>query len=109
MMLRGLLAAIAAAVMIAACGSSTPSGAAAVAGSARAARIGLQRIGAFSQPVYLAAAPGDPHRLFVVERTGRIVVLVHGRTRARPFLDISGKVNSGGGEQGLLSMAFAPD
>jgi glucose/arabinose dehydrogenase len=69
----------------------------------------LQRIGDFSQPVYLAAAPGDPHRLFVVERAGRIIVLVRGRRRARPFLDVSGQVNSGGGEQGLLSMAFAPD
>ncbi len=113
MTLRGLLAgaltAIAATALIAACGSSTPSGAATIADPARATRIGLQRIGDFSQPVYLTAAPGDPDRLFVVERAGRIVVLVRGRRRARPFLDISGKVNSGGGEQGLLSMAFAPD
>ena len=72
-------------------------------------RIGLQRIGVFSQPVYLAAAPGDTHRLFVVERTGRVIVLVRGRREARPFLDISSKVNAGGGEQGLLSVAFAPD
>src|SRR5262249_45103049 len=47
--------------------------------------------------------------LFVVERAGRVIVLVRGRRRARPFLDISGKVNSGGVEQGLLSIAFAPD
>ncbi len=107
--LAGALAAIAAAPILGACGSSTLSGAATVAGPARAARIGLQRIGVFSQPVYLAAAPGDPHRLFVVERAGRIIVLVRGRRRARPFLDITGKVNSGGVEQGLLSMAFAPD
>ena len=102
----GGLTAIIAAAIVAACGSSTPSGAAIVAGPAR---IALQRIGVFSQPVYLAAAPRDPHRLFVVERAGRIMVLVSGRRQARPFLDISGRVNSGGGEQGLLSMAFAPD
>jgi glucose/arabinose dehydrogenase len=108
-LLGGALAAIAATAIVAACGSSTPSGAATVAGSARASRIGLQRIGVFSQPVYLAAAPGDPRRLFVVERPGRIIVLVAGRRRARPFLDISGQVSSGGTEQGLLSMAFAPD
>jgi glucose/arabinose dehydrogenase len=113
MTLRGLFAraliAIAATAIIAACGASTPSGAATIVGPARAARIGLQRIGVFSQPVYLAAAPGDPHRLFVVECAGRIIVLVRGRRQTRPFLDISGKVNSGGGEQGLLSLAFAPD
>src|SRR2546427_10688845 len=50
------------------CGSSTPSGTTPAAGPARASRIGLQRIGAFSQPVYLAAALGNPHPLFVVER-----------------------------------------
>jgi glucose/arabinose dehydrogenase len=107
--LGGALIAVAATAIFAACGSSMPSGAATVAGSAHANGIGLQRIGVFSQPVYLAAAPGDPHRLFVVERAGRIVVLVRGRRRARPFLDISGQVNAGGAEQGLLSMAFAPD
>jgi len=63
----------------------------------------------FSQPVYVAAAPGDRRRLFVVERGGRIIVLVDGRRQARPFLDISSKVNSGGAEQGLLSIAFPPD
>ncbi len=113
MTLRGLLAGaltvVAAAAVIAACGSSTSSGAATVADPARASGIGLQRIGVFSQPVYLAAAPGDARRLFVVERGGRIIVLVRGRRQARPFLDISGKVNAAGGEQGLLSMAFAPD
>ncbi|HEY1520391.1 MAG TPA: PQQ-dependent sugar dehydrogenase [Solirubrobacteraceae bacterium] len=106
--LAGALTAIAAAGVVASCGSSTSSGAAAVADPAKASRIGLQRIGAFSQPVYLAAAPGDAHRLFVVEQGGRIIVLVRGRRQARPFLDISRKVKSGG-EQGLLSMAFAPD
>jgi glucose/arabinose dehydrogenase len=105
----GTLTAVAAAAIIAACGSAKPSGAATVADPARTTGIGLQKIGVFSQPVYLTAAPGDPHRLFVVERTGRIMVLVRGRRQARPFLDISGKVNSEGTEQGLLSMAFAPD
>jgi glucose/arabinose dehydrogenase len=104
--LRGLLAGsltvVGAAAVIAACGSSTSSGAATVADPARAS-------GVFSQPVYLAAAPGDARRLFVVERGGRIIVLVRGRRQAHPFLDISGKVNAAGGEQGLLSMAFAPD
>jgi glucose/arabinose dehydrogenase len=112
--LSGALTAIAATAIVGACGSSSPSGATqsgahGAAAAARANRIALQRIGEFSQPVDLAAAPGDPDRLFVVERTGRIIVLVHGRRRSRPFLDISGQVNSGGEEQGLLSVAFAPD
>lgn len=108
-LLAGVLTPIAATASVVACGSSTPpSGAAAVAGQARAARIGLQRIGVFSQPVYATGAPGDPHRLFVVERAGRIIVLVRGRRQVRPFLDIGSKVNAGGGEQGLLSVVFAP-
>jgi glucose/arabinose dehydrogenase len=105
----GALAAIAVAAAVGACGSSTPSGAATVAPAARASRIGLQRIGEFRQPVYVAAAPGDSQRLFVVQRTGQIIVLVGGRRRPRPFLNLSGKVNTGGEEQGLLSVAFAPD
>jgi glucose/arabinose dehydrogenase len=105
----GAVTAIAVTVAVGACGSSAPSGGATVAPAARASRIGLQRIGVFTQPVYVAAAPGDSHRLFVVERTGRIVVLVGGRRQGRPFLDISREVNASGTEQGLLSMAFAPD
>ena len=105
----GALTAIAVSAVVGACGSSAPSGAATVAPAARASRIGLQRVGVFTQPVYVAAAPGDSHRLFVVERTGRIIVLVDGRRRGRPFLDVSREVNASGTEQGLLSMAFAPD
>jgi glucose/arabinose dehydrogenase len=44
----------------------------------------------------------------VVEQTGLIVVLDRGTVRREPFLDIRSDVRSGG-EQGLLSMAFAPD
>ncbi len=61
----------------------------------------------FDQPLYVAAPPGDATRLFVVEKTGVIRVIKHGSLLPAPFLDISGLV-SGGGEQGLLSMAFDP-
>jgi glucose/arabinose dehydrogenase len=71
--------------------------------------VRLIKVGSFQQPVYLTSSPGDPHRLFVVERQGRVRVLLDGRKLAAPFLDISGKVGSGGEEQGLLSIAFAPD
>ncbi len=58
------------------------------------------------QPVHLSTAVGDP-RLFIVEQPGRIRVVEDGKLLAAPFLDIAGKVRSGG-EQGLLSVAFHP-
>jgi glucose/arabinose dehydrogenase len=58
--------------------------------------------------VYVAAPPADTRRIFVVEQGGTIRVITGGKRVARPFLDIRSKVISGG-EQGLLSMAFAPD
>lgn len=68
----------------------------------------LVRVGHFSSPIYVSAPPGDTHRVFVVERAGRIMVVRNGRRVKRPFLDIRGRVSEGG-ERGLLSMAFAPD
>jgi glucose/arabinose dehydrogenase len=76
--------------------------------AAAANGVRLARIGSFSNPVYVAGAPGDKSRLFVVEQEGRIRVVRKGHKQSRPFLDISGSVLSGG-ERGLLSMAFAPD
>src|SRR5919197_1278971 len=58
-----------------------------------------------SSPTYLTVAPGQRGRLYVVEKTGRIVVLRGGRRSV--FLDLRGRV-SNGGEQGLLSVAFHP-
>lgn len=55
------------------------------------------------------AAPGDGSgRLFVVEQAGRIRVVSDGKLLARPFLDIRGRILSGG-ERGLLGLAFHPD
>jgi glucose/arabinose dehydrogenase len=75
-----------------------------------AARPGLrlQRIGTFDRPLYVTAPPGDRGRLFVVEQGGRVMVVRGGRKLDRPFLDITSRVQSGA-EQGLLSLAFAPD
>src|SRR3954468_4941876 len=80
---------------------------AAIAPQASAA-VHPTRVGTFSTPVYATAPPGDPHRLFVVEKGGRIMVLRDGSELARPFLDIRDEVTAKG-EQGLLSMAFARD
>jgi glucose/arabinose dehydrogenase len=79
----------------------------ALAGPARAAP-GLVKLGDFDSPVYVASPPGDPSRVFVVEQTGRIQLLVDGTRQSTPFLDVNGDVLTGS-ERGLLSMAFAPD
>jgi glucose/arabinose dehydrogenase len=70
--------------------------------------VRLVEIGDFASPLYVTAPPGDRRRIFVVEQAGRIVVVRGGKRLAQPFLDIRSKVTAGG-EQGLLSMAFAPD
>ena len=61
---------------------------------------------ALDQPLYAIAPPADP-RLFVVEQTGRIRIIVDGKLSETPFLDLSGSISSGG-EQGLLGLAFHP-
>jgi glucose/arabinose dehydrogenase len=69
--------------------------------------VKLARVGNFDNPVYVTAPPGDKRRIFVVEQTGRIRVLVGGKLVGLPFLDLSNEVTAGG-EQGLLSVAFSP-
>jgi glucose/arabinose dehydrogenase len=59
-------------------------------------------------PVGLAAPRSERGRLYVVEQGGTIRVVVSGKRRAEPFLDITGRVRSGG-EQGLLGLAFHPN
>jgi glucose/arabinose dehydrogenase len=71
-------------------------------------KLALRRVGRFENPVYVAGAPGYRNLVFVVEQEGRIVVLKDGRRRAKPFLDIRGRV-AYEGERGLLSVAFPPD
>jgi glucose/arabinose dehydrogenase len=71
----------------------------------RADALHLQTIGAFSEPTYVTAPPGDP-RLFVVERAGFIRVIHDGVTSQ--FLDIH-TLTTEDGERGLLSMAFDPN
>ncbi len=68
----------------------------------------LHEVGRFDTPIYVTAPRGDRHRVFVVEQPGRIRVVQDGRVLARPFLDIRDRTLFEG-EQGLLSMAFAPD
>ena len=65
--------------------------------------------GTFAAPTFVTAPTGDGERIFVVEKGGRIWIVKAGVKLARPFLDISGPVQSSDYERGLLSMAFAPD
>lgn len=70
--------------------------------------LGLETVATgLESPTYLTAPPGDG-RLFVVEQPGRIRIVKDGALLATPFLDISTRVRCCG-EEGLLSVAFAPD
>ena len=75
--------------------------------NAGAAGLTLDQIGSFQAPVYVDNAPGKKKLLFVVEQPGTIRVLRNGRKLAKPFLNITNRVQYGG-EEGLLSIAFHP-
>lgn len=77
------------------------------AGAQRGPRLRLQPVARFARPVWLTQPPGDPRRLFVVEKGGRVRIVRGGRVLRRPFLSLRGKVSTRT-EQGLLSLAFAP-
>jgi len=62
-----------------------------------------------AHPTYVTAPPLDPNRLFIVEQPGRVRLVKNGALQTTAFLDIGSKVESGGGEQGLFSVAFHPD
>lgn len=69
----------------------------------------------FTQPVALVTPPGETRRLFIVEKTGRIVVIsdvtATNPTRA-VFLDLTTRVQvstNANDERGLLALAFHPN
>ncbi len=74
---------------------------------AKAEALGLQKVGDFDQPIYVASDPSDPNRLFVVEREGRIKVVAGGTTKT--FADITSVVRCCESERGMFSLALAPD
>ncbi|OGC76097.1 MAG: hypothetical protein A2Z27_04405 [candidate division Zixibacteria bacterium RBG_16_50_21] len=61
-----------------------------------------------SSPLYVTAPAGDTQRVFIVEQVGRIGIVKNGSLLTGNFLNIQTKV-SGGGERGLLGLAFHPD
>lgn len=72
-------------------------------------RVRLVEVGRFHEPLYATGAPADASRLFVMQRSGQVMLVRKGHVQERPFLDIGGSVNAEGQEQGLLGLAFAPD
>jgi uncharacterized repeat protein (TIGR03806 family) len=60
----------------------------------------------FAQPVYIAQAPGDDDRFYVLEKSGIIRTFARGSTQATEFWRV---VTNSTGEGGLLGLAFAPD
>lgn len=82
--------------------ATTASGASAHAGPRLAAvRRGL------GDALFVTAAPGQPNRLYIVQQSGRVLILQNGRLLKTPFLNVSSLISSGG-EQGLLGLAFHP-
>jgi hypothetical protein len=63
-------------------------------------------IGSFTQPVSVAAAPGATDELFIAEKPGRLVRWTP--SGSSEVIDIQSIV-ADAGEQGLLSVAVAPD
>jgi glucose/arabinose dehydrogenase len=62
----------------------------------------------FTAPVAIVSPPGETNRLFIVEQGGRIIVITNLASPTRTtFFDISARP-LGGGEQGLLGLAFHP-
>jgi glucose/arabinose dehydrogenase len=84
------------------------------AASTSAAAPRLESVGHFRQPVYVTSPPGARHTLAVVERYGRIRLVVRGHKQHRLLADLRSRVriddpNEEADQRGLFSMAFAPD
>jgi glucose/arabinose dehydrogenase len=69
----------------------------------------LRRGIGFGQTVLVTSAHDGTGRLFFVDRVGRVLSWVPGQPRARLYLDLRSRVNSAGGEQGLLGLTFYTD
>ena len=64
--------------------------------------------GGFVNPVLVTNAGDGSNRLFVLEQAGVIRVIQGGVTLPTPMLDLRGSI-TGGGERGLLGLAFDPN
>jgi len=86
-----------------------------LAPTARAQPLSLQRLASnLNYPLFLTHAPGDPYRVYIVERPGRIRILDLRTGATTRFLDINPRVLGGDTsglsfDGGLLGLAFHPD
>lgn len=63
----------------------------------------------FSEPLFLTSPAGDFQRLFIVEQSSaQIKIIKNGAVLPTPFIDLNSKAQ-GGGEGGLLGLAFHPN
>jgi glucose/arabinose dehydrogenase len=60
------------------------------------------------RPVFITSARDGTGRTFIVEQGGKVLVRKNGVVLSTPLLDITQLVTHGGGEQGLLGLAFHP-
>lgn len=81
-----------------------------LATQAHAQRLTTELVtGNVSRPTWAGMAPGDPSRLFIIERTsGLIKIFKDGAVLPTPFLDISGNLRARV-DGGFMCMAFHPD
>ena len=65
-------------------------------------------VNGLDQPLWVVSPPAD-QRLFIVNRTGTVVIVQDGKLVEQPFIDVSDRIITDGQEQGLLGLAFHPD
>lgn len=65
-------------------------------------------VNGLEKPVHITHAGDSKKRLFIVEQSGRIRIVINNSLQSMPFLDISDRVGCCG-ERGLFSAAFPPD
>jgi glucose/arabinose dehydrogenase len=80
------------------------------AGSTPGTLSSIPLTGPWDQPIAIAAVPGDPERLLVGERGGRVRLVVGGVAQPGAIATVPNPPGvSTDGERGLLSVAAAPD
>ena len=67
----------------------------------------LAPIANVSNPTFVTASPGDPHRVFVVQQTGQIALIKDNVLQGTPFMPVP-NVLYDGNARGLFSLAVAP-
>jgi glucose/arabinose dehydrogenase len=89
--------------------TSSPSGTPAPSATPNLGQVSIRlvTVAKLSEPLAMAVRPGDD-ALYFAQKTGKVIAMRNGKVDPTPVLDLSAKT-SGGGEQGLLGIAFSPD